>query len=239
MEFDALSRLGITDHKVYLKKQLANEKIEYLNSCVVSKNILERLEADIDECISSKSYVDLQSNLPSIFNDKDTQQILELVLVDQKQAQTIIIESYVISKLFIETLSKNCDKLVQEKAKFVVESGRYQQYQVSLQAVHLRPQKSEEFEEKVDKREERRKKAAGGKSGGGTQGRETKTKSTKKGGPRGGNRNVEEAVIEAPEKKSLEIVTREDIRGTFKSNTSSRILENVKNEFCIIYLFKI
>lgn len=65
----------------------------------------------------------------------------------------------------------------------------------------------------MDKREERRKKAAGGKSGGGTQGRETKTKSTKK------NRNVYKNVeddddFEVSEKKkvTLEVVSFEDVK---------------------------
>ncbi|KAJ8934334.1 hypothetical protein NQ314_013375 [Rhamnusium bicolor] len=161
-----MNGLGISDYKSYIKKQLGNENILLLNSCVISKNILERVEADIDECISSKSYVDLQNNLPSVFNEKDIQLILNSVLTSQKQLQTIVINSYIVSKWFIEKLSKDCDELVKEKAKTIVESGKYQQYQVSLQASHTKLQKFDD-EEKVDKREERRKKAAGGKSGGG------------------------------------------------------------------------
>lgn len=180
LEYDALTRLGISDYKSYIKKQLGNEQISFLQSCIVSKRLLEQAEADIEECISSKSYLDMQANLPSVFNEKDINLILEIVLTKQKRQQTVLIENFIISTAFIENLAKNGDDLIKEKAKLVVESGQYQQYQTDLQVASLKTLKKEEIEEKVDKREERRKKATGGKSGGGTQGRETKTKSTKK-----------------------------------------------------------
>lgn len=202
------------DHKIYIKKQLANEKVQYLESCVASQNILDQVEANIEECIASKTYVDLQSNLPSVFSDKDIEKMLDIVLTNQIRSQTIILDNYVVSKAFIEKLSKNCEELVKEKAKGIVESGKYQEHQISLHAVHLRSQKSDEIEEKVDKREERRKKAAGGKTGGGTQGRETKTKSTKK-AIKTGNRNVDFEETDVPEKKQLNIIVAEDIKGNY------------------------
>lgn len=226
MEYDALTRLGISDYKTYIKKQLANEEILLLNSCVVSKSILERVEADIDECISSKSYVDMQSNLPSVFNEQDIQMILNSVLTGQKQQQTIVIDSFIISKSFIDNLSKNCDELVKEKAKNVVESGKYQQHQVSLQTSQSKVQKFEDVEEKVDKREERRKKAAGGKSGGGTQGRETKTKSTKK-QSKLFNKNSEEDTEIVEKKTFLRIVGAGDIRDIIQSTLEEEGLDDL------------
>lgn len=202
------------DYKVYIKKQLPTEKLEYLNSCVISQNILEQVEANIEECISSKSFVDLQTSLPSVFSDKDIEKILEIVLTNQLKSQVLFIENYIISKAFIEKLSKNCEDSVKAKAKEVVEAGKYQQYQISLQAIHTKPFKIDDVEEKVDKREERRKKASGGKSGGGTQGRETKTKAVKK-FTRGGNKNLDLDEEEIVVHKSLEIITSEDIKGIF------------------------
>ncbi|RZC36650.1 E3 UFM1-protein ligase 1 -like [Asbolus verrucosus] len=211
LEYDALARLGISDYKSYVKKQLGGEEIIFLNSCVASKRILERTEADIEECISSKSYLDMQSNLPSVFNDDDIKMILDVTLTKQKQQQTIVIENYVVSKAFLETLSKNFDDVIKEKAKSVVESGRYQQYQTELQMTTSKPQKFEEVEEKLDKREERRKKAAGGKSGGGTQGRETKTKSTKKTSRVKHVDDDHDTEIISEKKQNLEIISSEDV----------------------------
>ncbi|CAG9822394.1 unnamed protein product [Phaedon cochleariae] len=227
LEYDALTRLGISDHKNYIKKQLASEEYKTLNSLIVSKNILERMEADIEECISSKSFLDMQSNLPSVFNQKDIEMVLDLILTGQRLAQTVVIDSHIISKAFMDNLSDSCGSMLNENAKVIVESGKYQQHQISLQAACLRSQKSEEVEEKVDKREERRKKAAGGKSGGGTQGRETKTKSTKKAG-RSGNRNNSESeqLEESAKKSSLEIISFNEIRAALLSALEEEGIED-------------
>lgn len=211
LEFDALTRVGILDHKTYLKKQFTSEDLFFLESSVVSKNILERIEADIDECISSKSFFDLQSNVPSIFSSKDMLLILDKLLVGQRQQQTIVVENFIISKSFVDKLLLDCEKLVEEKAKLIVESGKYQQFITDVQGSQNKLQKFDSVEEKVDKREERRKKASGGKSGGGTQGRETKTKSTKK-HTRGGHKQDEDDTVIIEAKKSLEIVSEDEIK---------------------------
>lgn len=195
-----------------MKKSFSNDDVICLNSCVISKNILNQAEADIDECISSKSYLDLQSNLPSVFNEKDIQIITETILSARKLKETVVIENYILSKAFLDILSGDCNKTLEENADKIVESGKYQHYQTDLQVSNVKLQRPEDAveEAKVDKREERRKKASGGKSGGGTQGRETKTKSTKK-HYRGGKMPIGNE-DEVPEKKiSLEIISCDEI----------------------------
>ncbi|XP_066143344.1 E3 UFM1-protein ligase 1 homolog [Euwallacea fornicatus] len=209
IEFDALGRLGILDYKTYLKRQFPNEDLIFLESSVTSKMILDRLEANLEECISSKSYVDLQNCLPSIFSPKDITIILDKLLKGPKQQQTILIEDYVISKAFMDNLMKLCDTPLNVKAQSVVDSGQYQQYLVDMQG--NRGKVEQEPEEKVDKREERRKKASGGKSGGGTQGRETKTKSTKK-HARGSAKGDIEEYVHRETKKELKVISQEDIK---------------------------
>lgn len=219
LEFDALIRLGITDYKNYLKRQLIGEEITVLNSCIVSKRIIDQIDADIEECINSKTYLDMQNNLPSVFNDKDIDLIIEAVLTAQKRKQILILESFIISTAFINALAQPCNEVVQEKAKLLVESGRYQQYQMELASTQLKVvvQDAPAYEDvKADKREERRKKAVGGKQGGGAQGRETKTKSTKKQN-RGKqlNQNDSDDDCISTNKKStpvLQIITLEDVK---------------------------
>ncbi|XP_023030297.2 UFM1 specific ligase 1 [Leptinotarsa decemlineata] len=237
IEFDALSRIGISDHKNYLKKQLSNEDYKTLDSCIVSKSILERIEADIDECIASKSFIDLQTNLPSVFNEIDEQMVLDTILSNQKRSQTIAINNFVISKAFVDELLKECDDLVKEKSKETVELGKYQQYQISLQAASIKFQKSDEIVEKVDKREERRKKAAGGKSGGGTQGRETKTKSTKKASRAGNRNNSESDSVDFEEKRAaLEVVSFDDVKGVILPILENEALDEEIIELLIRHL---
>ncbi|KAF7284282.1 hypothetical protein GWI33_022272 [Rhynchophorus ferrugineus] len=210
LEFDALMRIGITDYKTYLKKQLPNEDLLYLESTVISKRILDRVEADIEECIASKSYVDLQSNLPSVFTSRDIEILLNEILSGQNKLQTIVLQDFVLSKLFLENFLCKCDELVKEKATDSVQSGKYQQYITDLHSHQHKPQKNEDVDERVDKKEERRKKAAGGKTGGGTQGRETKTRSTKK-HTRGVSKIDDNDETEADIKKTFEILTESDV----------------------------
>lgn len=69
----------------------------------------------------------------------------------------------------------------------------------------------------VDKKDERRRKAAGGKGGGGTQGRETKTKSTKKhvrgGGDKGRQSDSDDDTYGNKKKNvaTLELITVKEI----------------------------
>lgn len=220
LEYDALIRLGLTDYKNYLKRQLSSEETITLNSCIVSKRIIDQIDADIEECINSKTYLDMQNNLPSVFNAKDIDLIIEEVLTPQKRKQILILESYIISTAYIEALAEPCSTVVQEKAKLLVESGRYQQYQMELASNQQKvvPQDTPAYEDvKADKREERRKKAVGGKQGGGAQGRETKTKSTKKQnrGKQQNNLNDSDDDFISVNKKSnpmLQIITLEDVK---------------------------
>ncbi|KAK4883724.1 hypothetical protein RN001_007043 [Aquatica leii] len=99
------------------KKQFVNENIMALKSCVISQNLLERIEADIDECISSKSYVDLQSNLRAALSGDDIKLIVDKVLTLQKQRNIIILGNYLLSKAFIESLMKECEIYLQDQVK--------------------------------------------------------------------------------------------------------------------------
>lgn len=233
LEFDAMIRLGISDYKNYLKRTLANEEITTLNSCVVAKRIIDQTEADIEECISSKSYIDIQNNLPSVFNEKDISMIIDAVLTPHRQKQVVILDSFIISTAFIDALAEPCDSLVQDKAKQIVESGRYQQYQIDLQASVQKAVSvdNSSFEDvKTDKREERRKKATGGKAGGGSQGRETKTKSTKKQTRGKQQQQDSDDEVTAPAKKTvapLEIITLADVKNVISPNLEEEGLDEL------------
>lgn len=226
LEYEALIRLGISDYKTYLKKQLAGEQTFNLNSCIVSKRIIEQIEADVEECIASKSHVDLRNSLPSVFNEDDLKEVLKIVLNKQKEQQTIVIDSFVLSKIFVETLSNACEELLKTKAKNVVETGNYQQYITSLQMPASKSQKVE-IEAKTDKREERRKKAAGGKSGGGHQGRETKTKSTKKSNRSRQLDDDDDDAFETTPKTTLQILNDSDIQQTIERTLAEEGLDDL------------
>lgn len=181
LEFDALSRIGISDPKSYLKKVHAADNLFFLDTMAVSRSMLERVNEYIEECIAVGGFIDLETSFPVSITPKDLSLVVEHLLKGQKIQETVLLESFVLSKAYMDKISDLCSETLQQRAKDLVESGAFQNYQVELQTgERWKMQRGKEEDERVDKREERRKKASGGKSGGGTQGRETKTKSTKK-----------------------------------------------------------
>lgn len=80
LEYDALSRLGLSDPKGYVKKVLPNENLTFLRSCVIGSQIKQQLETALEECIASKSYLDVVNSLPSVLSDVDISNMLDELL---------------------------------------------------------------------------------------------------------------------------------------------------------------
>lgn len=89
LEFDALSRLGISDPKSFVKRSLPNEELLYLNSCVIGSQITEQLETALEDCITSKSYLDIVPLLPSIFSDTDIETVLDILLKKDSKSTVV------------------------------------------------------------------------------------------------------------------------------------------------------
>lgn len=84
LEYDALSRLGISDPKGYVKRIFPNEDITFLSSCVIGSQIKQQLETALEECIASKSYLDVVSLLPSVLSSTDIENVLEALLKNSR-----------------------------------------------------------------------------------------------------------------------------------------------------------
>lgn len=92
LEYDALSRLGVSDPKGYVKRIILNEELTFLSSCVIGSQIKEQLETALEECIASKSYLDVVTLLPSIFSDSDIESILDELLRNNVKS-TVLFEN--------------------------------------------------------------------------------------------------------------------------------------------------
>lgn len=217
LEYDAVSRLGISDPKSFVKRQLAAETLTFLDKCCIGSRIIDHIDSALDECISSGTYLDASTVLPSIMGDEDVEQLLAKVLTPSKQKQTLLFGSTIVTTQYIDNLLKPCLVIAADNAKLSVETGKYQQYFAEKQMGPNKGGDVDVVESKADKKDERRRKAAGGKGGGGTQGRETKTKSTKKhhrGKDRGDHSDSDDDGFVASKKKEtavLELITVKDI----------------------------
>lgn len=180
LEYDAVSRLGVSDPKKFIQRCIGSSSIVFLTKCCANQNILEQVESAVDECISTGSYLDVGTILPSSMVSEDIEGIIMKVLTASKQRQTFLFGSTIITTQYIDNLLKPCYDLGEKNAKLSVDSGIYQKYIAEKALSANKNIGNEPSERKLDRKDERRRKANVGKGGGGVQGRETKMKSTKK-----------------------------------------------------------
>ncbi|XP_063622057.1 E3 UFM1-protein ligase 1 homolog [Cydia splendana] len=231
LEYDALSRLGISDPKGYVKRTLPNEDLTFLSSCALGSQIKQQLETALEECIASKSYLDVVSLLPSVLSDTDIENVLDELLKNNSKA-TIVFENTVFSNHYIDTLKQACTPMMQSKVDAVVKSGKYQQFYLEKQLSKANDLTQQgHTDHKAERRDERRRKAASGKGGGGTQGRETKTKAVKK-HPRGkqaahDSDSDDASTVSKKNPSQLEIVDIEDVKKIIKDALENEGLEDL------------
>lgn len=247
LEHDSVAGLGVTDVKNFIVNQLPNEKIVHLKKCSVGDKLMDQVASSLEECISSSTYLDVSTVLPSIMSDEDVEQLLTLVLTPPMQKQVLIFGSTILTTKFIDDIIKPCYEIATENAKKSVDSGTYQQYMAEKMMKHQDVPQEKDSESKGDKRDERRKKAAGGKAGGGAQGRETKTKSTKK-HTRGHRGNVSDSDEDAApvernaagrkkggKEASIELITVKDISKVLNGGLEPEGLEDLAKQLAQHY----
>lgn len=244
LEFDSVTSLGVGDPKAFIQKQLSAEKLTFLEKCVVGQRIIDQVEATLEESISTNSFLDISTVLPSILSDQDIEKLIQVILTPSKLRLTQIFGNLVITTKYIDNLLRPVYEIADKNAKSAVDSGTYQKHV----AERVMKKDITEVEEKTDKRDERRKKAAGGKAGGGAQGRETKTKSTKK-HQRGKNKDFDDSESDdesanASKKKSnkdqqLTLVTISEIEKAIKRMLDDDGLEDVIDDIVNYYHMQI
>ncbi|XP_050392394.1 E3 UFM1-protein ligase 1 [Patella vulgata] len=185
LEYASLHRLGISEVQQYIKQRFHQEDIVYLSSSCAGRVIQDLVEASVDEALSQDSWVDISTLLPSVFSSNDAYQLLTSYQKNHQGAfvcgRTVIASDKLISQ---------CNKLFQDKVSKKAKKDALANPKMFNQEEDRRGKDNDDYiDVKEERREQRRKKAAAGsgstKSGGGTQGREIKTKSTKKKGGRG------------------------------------------------------
>lgn len=226
LEYDALSRLGISDPVSFVRRNYPG--LLDLPTCAVGPQILDQVEAAVEEAYASCSFVDLMMVVPSVFGPDDVSKVLEAVLKRSKgkSAPLVFSDTFLVSEGFIqEVLKPFTDKgIILQKAQQAVNDGSYVQLKIDKKLG--RPSgkdKNQENEMKIDKKEERRRKAGSGKSGGGTQGRETKTKAAPK--KKGRARKESGSDSDGGEKK-LDLFILDEVEAELKGNKNLEDLED-------------
>ncbi|XP_041463114.1 E3 UFM1-protein ligase 1-like [Lytechinus variegatus] len=181
LEFDALSRLGIPDPKSFAKRRFKSENLLILQSCCIGKVLQDRVEASVEEALSSGTWIDVLPLLPSSFTSTDCGQILHHCLKGNRQLDgKVFCDTIICSHKFMA----DCKAIFYPIMKVKAKEDAKRAPDILMQA-DKKP--SGGSDAKRDRKEERRKKAAGvggggsAKGGVGGQAREVKTKKVKKG----------------------------------------------------------
>ncbi|XP_033740513.1 E3 UFM1-protein ligase 1-like [Pecten maximus] len=190
LEYDSLSRLGISDPKGFIKKRFKSEPLTYLSTCCAGVGIKEQIEASVEEALQDNSWVNIMPLLPSIFSEKDANQLLT-ECTKRFQLAVVSCDTIVSSQQFITGFAEHFKDIVASRAEkesrnnpnVFKQTGDSQTGKKSSTKLSGMDDGGTGREERKDQR--KKKAQSSNKSGGGTQGREVKTKSLKKKGARG------------------------------------------------------
>ncbi|XP_065225139.1 E3 UFM1-protein ligase 1 homolog isoform X2 [Planococcus citri] len=224
LEYDALNRVGINDPKGFIAKSLkSDEKLFYLQNCAVGQQLLDQIEATIEEVLASRSWTNILNVLPTVIDTDDAEILLKNVTDKQRFSSSIRVfnHSYAVSDSFLNKIQSNiAEKIIPENVDKMINSGKYEQYVIESK---LNNANDESEKRELSRKEERKKRTNVGKSGGGTQGRETKTRVTKK---KYGQKSTNKADSDEEESKNhgisiaLELVTYDEIRNVIELDES-------------------
>jgi len=192
---------------------------------------MDQVDANIDDIIATGFFVDIYPLLPSVFSTEDTEILLKLAIKKIKTNVHIFAKTVAVSDAFLQTLTKSLEAVAEQKAKEMVSSGKW----IQSVAENILKSKSIDFttENKMSRKEERRKKAAIGKAGGGNQGRETKTKSTKKKYFQGKiqeNESDEEETRTVVGKNEITLISMEEVKTEIIKDENISVIEELIDE---------
>ncbi|KMQ94051.1 e3 ufm1-protein ligase 1-like protein [Lasius niger] len=232
LEYDALTRLGISDPSGFVKRHFPNENMIYLKSVAAGTVVMDQVDANIEEIVATGSFVDLYPLLPSVFSDEDAEILLKLATKKTKVNVHIFAKTVAVSDAFLQTLTKSLETIAEQKAREVVANGKW------IQSIVENKLKSKSadliIENKTNKKEERRKKAVVGKAGGGSQGRETKTKSTKKKYLQGRTQENESDEDETRQtsvgKGEITLISLEEVKAKIMKDENISVIEELADE---------
>lgn len=211
LEFDALIRLGIPDPATYIKKRFKSSKLLFLRAVCVGQAIVDQVEASVEEAVSSATWTDVQSLLPSCLSEEDIGILINQAMrnINVQSSARVLGGTVVVSEKFINNCLSLFEEAMQHKAQKEVKNNPVflitEEDLKQTSVVGEGPATS-----KKEKREaERRKKASEGsgsvKGGGGGNAREIRIRKTKKRGKRDDDSDDETAVTQQNRNKQTEV----------------------------------
>ncbi|KAJ7406020.1 E3 UFM1-protein ligase 1 [Willisornis vidua] len=186
LEFDALYRLGIPDPAGYIKKRYKSTQLLFLRAACVGQEIVDQVEASVEEAISSGNWIDVATLLPSSLSVEDVGILLQQVMrsLNKNSSGLVFSDTIAVSEKFLSSCADLFSDMMQQKAEKEMKNNPVNL--ITEEDLKLASGLENLYANKKDKKDERRKKATEGsgsvRAGGGGNAREIKIKKTKKKG---------------------------------------------------------
>uniref|UniRef100_A0A8C9KZG3 E3 UFM1-protein ligase 1 n=1 Tax=Serinus canaria TaxID=9135 RepID=A0A8C9KZG3_SERCA len=121
LEFDALYRLGIPDPAGYIKKRYKSAQLLFLRAACVGQEIVDQVEASVEEAISSGSWIDVATLLPSSLSVEDVGILLQQVMrsLNKSSSGLVFSDTIAVSEKFLSSCADLFSDLMQQKAEKV------------------------------------------------------------------------------------------------------------------------
>ncbi|NXD13088.1 UFL1 ligase, partial [Nothocercus nigrocapillus] len=224
LEFDALYRLGIPDPSGYIKKRYKSTQLLFLRAACVGQEIVDQVEASVEEAISSGSWIDVATLLPSSLSVEDAGILLQQVMrsFNKHSSGLVFSDTIVVSEKFLSS----CIDLFSDRMQLKAEKEMKNSPVNLITEEDLKQASALEnaYANKKDKKDERRKKATEGsgsvRGGGGGNAREIKIKKTKKKGRKDADSDEESQTTSTSLNKQLEFpfLSQEEIQDVLKTH---------------------
>ncbi|CAG0897590.1 unnamed protein product [Cyprideis torosa] len=204
IEYDMLNRLGISEAESYIRKMFPSEELLFLENCACGPILSEHIEAAVEEVMRDGGFVDVMPMLPPSFAEGDAEVLLHRSLgstAATKASKLIVLaQTVLLSKDLLDRVMHSFQPLLEKRAtEEAIRSSTLPSPTESSTpsgggkkaggggstpkgAGGGGTKDDDDWDDgKKSKKDERRKRAQqSAKTGGGTQGREGKTKATKK-----------------------------------------------------------
>ncbi|KAI1241074.1 hypothetical protein IHE44_0009534 [Lamprotornis superbus] len=223
LEFDALYRLGIPDPAGYIKKRYKSAQLLFLRTACVGQEIVDQVEASVEEAITSGNWIDVATLLPSSLSVDDVGILLQQVMrsLNKSSSGFVFSDTIAVSEKFLSSCAELFSDLMQQKAEKEIKNNPVNL--ISEEDLKQASCLENSYANKKDKKDERRKKATEGsgsvRGGGGGNAREIKIKKTKKKGRKDADSDEESQGTATGRNKKLEFpfMSQEEIEDVLKT----------------------
>uniref|UniRef100_A0A8B9T9W8 E3 UFM1-protein ligase 1 n=1 Tax=Anas platyrhynchos TaxID=8839 RepID=A0A8B9T9W8_ANAPL len=217
LEFDALYRLGIPDPSGYIKKRYKSTKLLFLRAACVGQEIVDQVEASVEEAVSSGTWIDVATLLPSSLSAEDCGILLQQVMrsLNKNSSGLVFSDTIVVSEKFLSSCTDLFSDMMKQKAEKEMKNNPV--HLITEEDLKQASVLENSNANKKDKKDDRRRKAT--EEAVVVTAREIKIKKTKKKGRKDADSDEESQTTSTGMNKHMEFpfMTQEEIQDVLKT----------------------